>query len=275
MPETFTLVPDGLGGCAADRGLHDRRSAARRRRLHGAAGPRDLRRGRRAGRVTVTPLADALNEGTESVVVTLVDGPDLRPGPRSAGTAPIEDALPGGEVVASDAVASEVALNPGAFTFTRVGSASQPLTVNVTSADRPHPGGLHSRWPRRWSFRPVRRSVTVAVTPLADLGRGSARDRVVTLASGGYVIGTPASASVSLLDDPQPRITVVAVDDAASEAGPDDGVAGSRARVRRTWRSHSAIRWRAPPPTTAPPTSRRSFRRRELCRRAAALWASR
>ena len=72
--------------------------------------------------LTVAPLADALNEGTESVVVTLVDGSDYDLGAPVAGTVSIEDAYQEVSVVASDAVASEVALNPGAFTFTRVGS---------------------------------------------------------------------------------------------------------------------------------------------------------
>ncbi len=171
--------------------------------------------------LTVAPLSDALNEGTESVVVTLVDGSVYDLGGAVTGTVSIEDAYQEVSVVASDGVASEVALNPGAFTFTRVGSVSQSLTVNVTYGGSATPGADYTALAGAVVIPAGAASVTVAVTPLADLEEEAPETVIATLASGGYVIGTPASASVGLNDDPQPRITVVAVDGAASEAGPD------------------------------------------------------
>ena len=64
-------------------------------------------------------------------------------------------------------------------------------------------------------------SITIAVTPLADMEEEPLETVLVTLASGSYVVGTPASASMNLGDDPLPRISVIAVDGAASELGSD------------------------------------------------------
>ena len=171
--------------------------------------------------LTVAPLADALNEGPESVAVTLVAGSAYDLGATVAGTVSIEDAYQEVSVVASDAVASEVTLNPGAFTFTRVGSVSHPLTVNLTIGGSATPGADYTALAPAVVIPAGAASITIAVTPLADMEEEPLETVLVTLASGGYVVGTPASASMNLGDDPQPRISVIAVDGAASEVGPD------------------------------------------------------
>ena len=127
--------------------------------------------------LNVAPLADALNEGTESVVVTLVDGSDYDLGAAVAGTVSIEDAYQEVSVVASDAVASEVALNPGAFTFTRVGSVSRALTVNLTIGGTATPGaGLHAAG-RDGGHSGQRRLDHRRRDAVGRHGRGSSRDR--------------------------------------------------------------------------------------------------
>jgi hypothetical protein len=190
--------------------------------------------------LTVAPLADALNEGPESVVVTLAGGSTYDLGPVVAGTVSIEDAYQEVRVVASDAVASEVSLNPGAFTFTRVGSVSQSLSINLAIGGSAAPGADYTALTTVVVIPAGSASVTVAVMPLADMEEESLETVLVTVASGSYVVGTPASASVSLSDDPQPRISVIAVDNAASEVGPDTALL----RFSRTGPADQALTFR-------------------------------
>ena len=175
--------------------------------------------------------------------------------------------------MASDAVASEVALNPGAFTFTRVGSVSHALTVNLTVGGSATPGADYTALPGAVVIPTGSASVTVAVTPLADADDEGVENVLVTLAGGGYVLGTPASASLSLGDDPQPRITVIAVDNAASEVGPDAALL----RFSRTGPTDQALAFRYTVSGSAANDGATDFtpvpvRRRELRRRAAARW---
>ena len=190
--------------------------------------------------LTVAPLADALNEGTESVSVTLVGGAGYDLGSAVGGTVSIEDAYQEVSVVASDAVASEVSLNPGAFTFTRVGSMSRALTVNVTIGGSATPGLDYTPLAATVVIPASAASIVVAVTPLADTEEEAPETVLVTLASGGYVVGAPNSATVNLGDDPLPRISVVALDNAASEAGPDT----ARLQFSRTGPTDSALAFR-------------------------------
>ena len=86
-----------------------------------------------------------------------------------AGTVSIEDAYQEVSVVASDAVASEVTLNPGAFTFTRVGQR-EPCADGQLHRRRIRDARSWTtrRWPPRVVIPASAASITVAVTPLAD-----------------------------------------------------------------------------------------------------------
>jgi hypothetical protein len=190
--------------------------------------------------VTVVPLADALNEGSESVIVTLLDGSAYDLGATVAATVSIEDAYQEVTIVASDAAASEVLLNPGAFTITRIGRLSQTLTVNLAVGGSATPGADYSALPSVVVIPAGAASTTVAVTPLADVEDEPLETVLVTLASGAYVVGTPASASISLGDDAAPRVSVIAVDGTASEVGPDTALL----RFSRTGPADQALAFR-------------------------------
>jgi hypothetical protein len=173
--------------------------------------------------LTVSPLTDGLNEGTESVTVTLVDAPQYDLGASVSGTVSIEDAYQEVSVVASDATASEVTLNTGAFTVTRLGSTSVPLTVNFAVGGTASPGADYMAIGSSIVIPSGQASVVVSVIPLTD-GEDEPTETVsMVLGSGTYVVGTPAAAVVNLGDDPRPRISVIAFDAAASEVGPATG----------------------------------------------------
>src|SRR5207244_134696 len=83
--------------------------------------------------VTITPKADALVEGPETVILTLTDGADYDVGTPATATVTIADnTAPIGTVEAIDPDASEVALDPGLFRFTRVGDLTSALSVTFT-----------------------------------------------------------------------------------------------------------------------------------------------
>lgn len=190
--------------------------------------------------LTIVPLGDAFNEGTESVVVTLTDGADYDLGAPATGTVSIEDAYQEVTVVASDPVAAELALNPGAFTFVRAGSVSQPLTVNFTVGGSATPGADYAPLSGSVVIASGASAATVTVTPLADAEDEGLEHVVVTVAAGAYVVGAPSAASVSLDDDPQPRISVQAVDAAAAEGGGDTATL----RFTRTGPTDSVLAFR-------------------------------
>jgi hypothetical protein len=173
--------------------------------------------------LSVTPLSDSLNEGTESATVTLADGADYDLGSNVSGSVTIEDAYQEVSVLATDALASERGLNPGALTFTRVGSTSVALTVNFTVAGTATPGSDYASLGSSVVIPIGQASAMVPVTPVADALTEGSETVMVTLAAGTYLVGAPNSAVVTLEDDPQPLITVTAVDAAAAESGPDGG----------------------------------------------------
>jgi hypothetical protein len=111
--------------------------------------------------------------------------------------------LPTVSVTASGPVAKESGLTAGAFTLTRAGDTSGPLTVAFTVGGSAAAGA---------DFDPLSASVVIEagqaskilpVTPLADtLAEGPETVALSLAASVAYVLGTPASATVAIDDLP-------------------------------------------------------------------------
>ena len=86
--------------------------------------------GRPNATITVTPVNDALPEGNETVVASLVSSPSYNVGlPGAATVTIVDDDYPTVTLAASDSSAAEPSGNNGAFTFTRTGSVLADLTV--------------------------------------------------------------------------------------------------------------------------------------------------
>jgi hypothetical protein len=178
--------------------------------------------------VTVTPLADNLVEGNETVVVTINASISYTIGSPDTATVTIADNPAVVTVTASDPNASEVGLDPGAFTFTRSGgNLSAALTVNFTRAGTALSGSDYTGVGTSVNIPANQASATLTVTPLADNLVEGDETVVLTLAGSGttpptYNIGTPGPVMVTIADDPA-LVTVVATDPNAAEAGPDTG----------------------------------------------------
>ncbi len=174
--------------------------------------------------MTITPLNDALAEGDETVVLTLVDGASYDLGAQTSATVIIaDDDLGTVTVVATDATAAEAGNDTGTFTFTRTGDTSLALVVNFTVGGTAMAGADYlNNLSTQVTFQAGQTSVTRTVTPVLDTLLEGNETVVVTLAPGAYIVGAPASATVTI-EDHVPVVTVVATDAAASEVGPDTG----------------------------------------------------
>ena len=177
--------------------------------------------------VVVTPTEDQVDEGEETVVVSLIADPAYTLGSPVAGTVTIADN--DGQVVTVQATvpdASEAGPAAGAFTFTRTGNTSASLSVNVqrggTAAADDYSEGAGGS-PFVVTIPAGQASVNVPVTPKADIVIESPETVIYTVVAGtGYSVGAPAEATVTIADDP-PVVNLVATDADASEAGSGTG----------------------------------------------------
>lgn len=176
--------------------------------------------------LNVTPINDTEVEGTQTVVLTVSDFPSYIRGTPAAATVSIADnPTPIITVVATDAEAYEAGLDPGTFTFTRVGSTTFPLTVVITITGTATNGFDYNSISTFVTFPALQSEVAVTVTPRVD-GSGEPPETVtVTLTdNANYDPGAASQATVTITETPGPAtVTVTAGDPNASEVGPDSG----------------------------------------------------
>ena len=133
-------------------------------------------------------------------------------------------------VTATDAQADEVGSDAGVFTLTRSGSATAlaaSLSVSYTLVGTATNGSDYTNLPQTANFAAGVATATVMVTPTPD-DVFSEGPETVTLALGvttPYEAGSPASATVTIADTPEPPkfVSVTATDAQADEVGGDSG----------------------------------------------------
>jgi hypothetical protein len=105
-------------------------------------------------------------------------------------------------VSAPDATASEAGSDTGSFVLSRTGSASAALTVDVSWSGTATNGSDYAPQPTTVTFPAAAASVPVNVVPADDALVEGAETVVLTVGpGGGYQVGSPASATVSIADD--------------------------------------------------------------------------
>lgn len=175
--------------------------------------------------VTITPLADTLTEGSESAVLSLVSQPHYALGTTSAGTVNIADvAAPTLSLNVSDATASEVDGDTGSFVISRSGGTGTALTVNVVLDGSAVSGADFAPLAGSYTIAAGFNSVTITVAPVADSQFEEPETVVLSLGAGsGYLIGSPASGSVTIFDAAPPTLWLMVTAAAASEAPGNSG----------------------------------------------------
>ena len=136
-------------------------------------------------------------------------------------------------VVASTPTATEAGLIPGAFTFSRSGSTAGEIAVRYTIGGTATPAIDFAQLQGTAVIPAGAASVVVAVTPINDAFVENNETVVVAItAGGGYAIGSPLSATVTILSDD------VAPDMVVSEfTAPRAGGAGGSITVTDTTRN--------------------------------------
>ena len=157
--------------------------------------------GQSAVDVTVVPLADALAESAESVILTLTSVAPYALGSSTSGTVTIADAasVPVVSVVAFDAAASETGPDLGTFRFTRTGSPTSPLTVRYVVTGTAVNGTDYQTIPVTVTFLAGQATADVFVIPTADGIVEGVETVIVTLIDGAsYDLGAPATATATV-----------------------------------------------------------------------------
>ena len=154
--------------------------------------------------VTVAPVGDPLEEGSETVILDLLGHPAYILGsPNSASVTIVDDDLvvPMVTITATDAFAAEAGSDPGIFTVTRTGDTAPPLTVDYTVGGDATNGLDYQAIATSVVIPGGFSSATITVTPIDDVVVDEEEVVLTIAASPSYVVGTPGGASVTITDD--------------------------------------------------------------------------
>ena len=174
----------------------------------------------------ITPINDAVVEGSETVIVTLTDGAQYDLGATTTGTVTIADQpVPIITISVPDGSASEVGLDPGTFRFTRVGNTQFALAITYTVTGTASGGGDYGSISTTVTFPAGQTTVDRTVTPINDgVVEAGGETVIVTLTDGAqYDLGVTTTGTVTIADQPVPIVTIATQDAAASELGLDPG----------------------------------------------------
>ena len=155
--------------------------------------------------VNVAPLQDALNEGTETVVLTVTTGSSYTIGtPSSATVNLLDDDRCTVSLVANDASASETAGNPGQFTFTRTAPITGSLTVGFTIAGTATNGADYATVTASVTFNAGKSTCTVDILPVDDSVTEGDEQVTFSLNTGSYDIDPQSFGNVTITDNDSP-----------------------------------------------------------------------
>lgn len=137
------------------------------------------------------------HSGNYAVFVTNTVGGVLSPNATLIVTIP-----PVVSILASDAMAGEQNTNTGTFTVSRTGSTSFSLTVDFSVSGSAIPDSDYARLPNFVIIPSGAAQTTLTVTPVDELMLEGDETVIVTLTNtAAYVVGSPASATVTILDN--------------------------------------------------------------------------
>jgi Ca2+-binding RTX toxin-like protein len=164
--------------------------------------------------VTVDPTADGAAEGNETVILTLAAGTGYNVvSPNSATGTIVNDDTEVSVTVSPSSVLEDGPTNM-VYTFTRVGLTASPLTVNFSvggTAVFAPPGGDYTETGADTfvnagsgtvTFAAGSSTATITVDPFGDADLEPNETVILTVTAGaGYTVGSPASATGTILND--------------------------------------------------------------------------
>ncbi|HOK79151.1 MAG TPA: Calx-beta domain-containing protein, partial [Verrucomicrobiota bacterium] len=176
----------------------------------------------------VSPIDDAVWEEDKTLVLTLQAGAGYTVGSPDTATVAIKNddplILPVVTVTAADSTADENG-GKGVFVFRRAESIGAELTVNIEVGGTAAPETDYVALGNTVTFPAGATEIVKVVEPINNETVDGDRTVVVTLKpDASYNVASPDSATVTIMDDDVPIVTVWAVDDTASEYGPGTAV---------------------------------------------------
>jgi serine protease len=148
--------------------------------------------------VTFTPALRGARSASLSVAGSALNSP-VSITLAGTGTIPVT-------VTADDVSASEAGLDPGSFTVTRSGPTMSGLTVYYSVGGSASSGVDYVALPGSVTIPVGAATATVTVTPIDDTEFDPGETVTLTVSSNAaYDVGSPASATVTIVDDDPPR----------------------------------------------------------------------
>lgn len=161
--------------------------------------------------VSVQPLDDTSWTGPTTVVLTLTAGSYTVGTPGTATVTIADNDGPTITIAATRAIVAESDTGKGQFTVTRSAHIDAALTVAYTISGTATPGSDYVGLPLTMTIPAGYSSGTILVTPLEDFVSDGDKTVVVTLNSSvWYKVGSPGSATVTILDSDLPVVTIAA-----------------------------------------------------------------
>lgn len=157
--------------------------------------------------VTVTPVNDTTNEGSETVILTVSASAGYTVGtPASATVTIADDDRSTVSIVANDKDASETAGNPGQFTVTRTAPTTSSLTVTLSLSGTATSGSDYTAISTSLIFNANEASKTINVAPVDDLVTEGDETVIVQIAAGNgtYTVGAANYDVVTIHDNDNP-----------------------------------------------------------------------
>ena len=172
--------------------------------------------------IIVTPINDALVEGTETVILTVGAGNGYTVAEPSSATLEMrDDETVDVSVTVQDSTCKEQATpDTGAFRFTRSANSASPLIVNYTIAGSATNSVDYTTLNGTLTIPGNSTTADVIVTPINDALVEGTESVILTLAFNGtaYDLGDNRSQTLWIQDDESPSITLANTDNSAAEA---------------------------------------------------------
>ncbi len=184
-----------------------------------ASGTLTFAPGQTVAQVPVSILDDAVAESAETVIITLTAPVEAVLGSLSAHTLTITDEDTTVVTISSSDPTAAESGDTATVTFTRTGATTADLTVNYTRSGTATYLSDYYGTTGLAVIPTGQTSITQTMTAVQETAVEGTETVVLTLAAGGYVIGTPAAVTLSILDDDRNAVSIVATTPNAVEGG--------------------------------------------------------
>ena len=165
---------------------------------------------------------DGDQEANETIILTLSNPTGIVLNANATNTFTITDNDAMTLTIVATTAGSSEPTTDGLFTITRTGSIASEATVNLVITGTATAGADYVAIPVTATLAAGSATTTIPVSVLDDVTGEGNETVIVTLVAGGYSIGTPGAATVTIGDD-EPTVSIGASDASAAENGADPG----------------------------------------------------